>query len=228
MRQSFRSTILSVVTTACLLSSAFVFAANPNDGKPSQADDQAAKKTTAAKTTKPKSAATSGSSEIRELKDAIAAQQQQIQQLQQQIQSRDQAIQQVKQETGQNAAAAQAAAAAAQQAAAAASKANDYDTQDAAAMSTLHTSVVDLQSATTANANGLAAAQKSLVTLEKPYKIPAIPPVIPAIAPVQLLPLDPPPKDGLIPGIMLGGVTLRPYGFIKATTAYDSTQSTWR
>jgi len=204
------------------LSAAFVFAADPNGAKPAQGDDQTAKQTKPAKT-KP---ATSGSSEIRALKDAIAAQQQQIQQLQQQIQSRDQAIQQVKQETDQNAAAAQAAAAAAQASAAAAAKANDYDAQDATAMSSLHTSVVDLQSATTANANGLAAAQKSLVTLEKPYQIPAPPPVIPAIAPVQVLPLGPPPKDGLIPGIMLGGVTVRPYGFIKSTAAYDSLDPT--
>jgi hypothetical protein len=214
-----------VAATVCLLSSAFVFAADPNGAKPAQGDDQ-----TTQKTTKPthaaKPAATSGSSEIRALKDAIAAQQQQIQQLQLQIQNRDQAIQQVKQETDQNAAAAQAAAAAAQQAAAAAAKANDYDASDASAMSALHTSVVDLQSATTANANGLAAAQKSLVTLEKPYQVPPPPSVIPAIAPVQVLPLGPPPKDGLIPGIMLGGITVRPYGFIKTTAAYDTLDPT--
>ena len=46
-------------------------------------------------------AQSSTSSELKELKDAIAAQQQQIQQLQQQIQSRDSAIQQLQQQVGQ-------------------------------------------------------------------------------------------------------------------------------
>ena len=45
--------------------------------------------------------AQSTSSELKELKDAIAAQQQQIQQLQQQVQSRDAAIQQLQQQVGQ-------------------------------------------------------------------------------------------------------------------------------
>lgn len=225
MRQSFRSTVLSVVATACLLSSAFVFAANPNGATPAQGDDQTAQKTTKAKTTHAaKPAATSGSSEIRALKDAIAAQQQQIQQLQQQIQNRDQAIQQVKQEADQDAAVAQQAATTAQQAAAAATRANDYDAQDATAMSSLHSSVVDLESATKANANGLADAKKSLVILEKPYQIPPPPVVVPAAMPTRLLTLDPAPKEGLIPGIKLGGVTMTPYGFLKSTVAYDSSQ----
>ena len=45
--------------------------------------------------------AQSTSSELKELKDAIAAQQQQIQQLQQQVQSRDAAIQQLQQQIQQ-------------------------------------------------------------------------------------------------------------------------------
>ncbi len=45
--------------------------------------------------------AQSTSSELKELKDAIAAQQQQIQQLQQQVQSRDAAIQQLQSQVGQ-------------------------------------------------------------------------------------------------------------------------------
>ncbi|HEY4930249.1 MAG TPA: hypothetical protein VII23_01650 [Terriglobales bacterium] len=160
------------------------------------------------------------------MKDAIAAQQQQIQQLQQQIQNRDQALQQVKQETDQNAADAKQAAVTAQQAAAAATKANEYDTQDASAMSGLHTSVVDLEAGVKANTAGLDAAKKSLVKLEKPYQVPAAPTVVPAIAPVRVLSLDPPKKEGLTPGIMLGGVTVTPYGFVKATMAYDSLDPT--
>ncbi len=48
------------------------------------------------------------------------------------------------------------------------------------------------------------------------------PTVIPAIAPVRVLPLNPPTKDGLL-GIKLGsGAIISPYGFIKSTAAYDS------
>ena len=48
-------------------------------------------------TPKPKKSSRSVPSGVQELKDAIAAQQQQIQQLQQQVTSRDQAIQQLQQ-----------------------------------------------------------------------------------------------------------------------------------
>jgi len=227
MRLSFRSSVLSVVATACLLTS--VFMSSSSAATPAQGDDQTATKTTTTKTThaaKSKPAATSSSNEIRELKDAVAAQQQQIQQLQELIKNRDQAIQQVKTEADEDAAEAKQSAATAQQAAAAAAKANDYDTQDAAAMSGLHTSVVDLETTTKTNTEGLAAAQKSLVKLEKPYQVPPAPTVVPAIAPVRVLALDPPKREGLTPGIMLGGVTVTPYGFIKVTAAYDSLDPT--
>lgn len=51
---------------------------------------------------------------------------------------------------------------------------------------------------------------------------PAGPIVIPAIAPLRVLPIDPPAKEGVVPGITLGPVNVRPYGFIKTTMAYDS------
>lgn len=59
------------------------------------------------------------------------------------------------------------------------------------------------------------------------YGAPAEGGVIPAIAPIRVLPIDI-PKDpkGLIPDIKLGsGAMLSPYGFIKATAIYDSTNS---
>lgn len=55
---------------------------------------------------------------------------------------------------------------------------------------------------------------------------PVGPTVIPAIAPVRVLPLDPPAKDALVPALKLGVVKLLPYGFIKATEAYDSLDPT--
>jgi len=51
---------------------------------------------------------------------------------------------------------------------------------------------------------------------------PAGPTVIPAVAPVRVLPLDPPVKEGLIPALKLGAVRFTPYGFIKSTAAHDS------
>ena len=51
---------------------------------------------------------------------------------------------------------------------------------------------------------------------------PAGPVVIPAIAPLRVLPVDPAKKDGLAPAITLGAVRVLPYGFVKATMAYDT------
>ncbi len=47
-------------------------------------------------------------------------------------------------------------------------------------------------------------------------------PVVAAVAPVRVLPVDPPKKDGLVPAFKMGAVKMTPYGFIKATAAYDS------
>lgn len=46
--------------------------------------------------------------------------------------------------------------------------------------------------------------------------------VVPAVAPVRVLPIDPPAKDGLVPAFKAGAVKITPYGFIKATAVHDS------
>jgi len=51
---------------------------------------------------------------------------------------------------------------------------------------------------------------------------PAGPTVVPAIAPVRVIPVDPPSKDGLVAAFKLGPVKMTPYGFIKATLVHDS------
>ncbi len=51
---------------------------------------------------------------------------------------------------------------------------------------------------------------------------PAGPAVVPAIAPIRVLPIDPPVKDGLKAAFMLGPVKMTPYGFLKATAVYDT------
>jgi len=49
---------------------------------------------------------------------------------------------------------------------------------------------------------------------------PPAPTVIPAVAPLRVLPVDAPKTGGLI-GLKIGPVTMRPYGFIKVTAARD-------
>ena len=49
-----------------------------------------------------------------------------------------------------------------------------------------------------------------------------IPAVVPAIAPLRVLPVDPPRRDGLVPAFKMGPVKMTPYGFLKATAAHDS------
>jgi hypothetical protein len=46
---------------------------------------------------------------------------------------------------------------------------------------------------------------------------------IPAIAPIRPFPIDPPKREGFIPGIKIGkNVNIQPYGFIKASAIYDT------
>jgi hypothetical protein len=49
---------------------------------------------------------------------------------------------------------------------------------------------------------------------------------VPAIAPLRVLPITPPKKDGLLPDIKLGsGARLRPYGFFKASVINQTASS---
>src|SRR5271165_3437101 len=109
--------------------------------------------------------AQSTSSELKELKDAIAAQQQQIQQLQQQVQSRDAAIQQLQQQVGQ----AQSAATDAQKAAAAAALAQAP--KSAEEIAALEHQVTDLKAVSANTVEGLQDTQKRVADLESPLAI---------------------------------------------------------
>ncbi|MBI3669315.1 MAG: hypothetical protein HY237_06005 [Acidobacteria bacterium] len=48
------------------------------------------------------------------------------------------------------------------------------------------------------------------------------PPVIPAVAPIRVFPVDLPKREGLVPDIKIGPVRLKPYGFFKTSIVYDS------
>jgi hypothetical protein len=56
----------------------------------------------------------------------------------------------------------------------------------------------------------------------QPAAKPAPPKVIPAVAPVRVLALDSPKREGLIPDIKIGAVRVKPYGLYKTSAVYDS------
>jgi hypothetical protein len=112
--------------------------------------------------------AQSTSSELKELKDAIAAQQQQIQQLQQQVQSRDTAIQQLQQQVGQAQAAASQAQSTAQSAVSGEKKEGQLSADEFQA---LQHEVTDLKAVSTNTVEGLQATQKRVSDLESPLAI---------------------------------------------------------
>ncbi len=64
--------------------------------------------------------------------------------------------------------------------------------------------------------------QRQEVAQNPPQKKPAAPNVVPAVAPLRVLAVDPPVKDGLVPSFKVGAVKVTPYGFIKATVVHDS------
>jgi len=57
-----------------------------------------------------------------------------------------------------------------------------------------------------------------------PAAAPKPPAVVAAVAPVRVLPLDPPKREGMIPDLKVGPVRLKPYGFFKTSVMYDSSQ----
>lgn len=58
--------------------------------------------------------------------------------------------------------------------------------------------------------------------VQSPPKAPAAPTVVAAVAPLRVLPIDPPKKDGLVPDLKVGPVKLKPYGMIKTSVVYDT------
>jgi hypothetical protein len=112
--------------------------------------------------------AQSTSSELKELKDAVAAQQQQIQQLQQQVQSRDAAIQQLQQQVGQAQAAANSAQSAAQSALGGEKKEGALSAEE---FSNLQHEVTDLKAVSANTVEGLQDTQKRVSDLESPLAL---------------------------------------------------------
>lgn len=110
----------------------------------------------------------STSSELKELKDAIAAQQQQIQQLQQQVQSRDSAIQQLQSQVGQAQSAASQAQSTAQSALGGEKKEGSLSAEE---FGNLQHEVTDLKAVSANTVEGLQDTQKRVSDLESPLAL---------------------------------------------------------
>jgi hypothetical protein len=70
----------------------------------------------------------------------------------------------------------------------------------------------------------LATAPQATPPASKPTEAPkpAGPAVIPAVAPVRVLAVDPPKREGLVPDIKIGPVRAKPYGYFKMSVVRDS------
>jgi hypothetical protein len=55
-----------------------------------------------------------------------------------------------------------------------------------------------------------------------PQAKPPAPKVVAAVAPVRVLPIDAPKREGLVPDLKIGPVRVKPYGFYKTSAVYDS------
>jgi hypothetical protein len=139
--------------------------------------------------------------QIQNQQDKIQSLQQQLQQDNAQIQqsgSQTQAMQDQIRQANQKAADAQAAAAAAS------------------------SGVTEVKTETVTISKSLQESQNRLDRLLNPEKYLPKPTVVQAIAPVRVLPLNPPKRDGLVPAFRIGAIRVTPYGFIKMTVVKDS------
>src|SRR5712692_7046424 len=85
--------------------------------------------------------------------------------------------------------------------------------------------VASTVAATTATPTETAVGSAAAAQRTGPPQTPASPSggIIPAVAPIRVLAMDPPKREGLIPDISIGkNIHLKPYGFFKASVAYDS------
>ena len=91
------------------------------------------------------------------------------------------------------------------------------------------TAVTTAATANSASAESAAGSTATVAEADQPSGPPQPPPSappsgpIPAVAPIRVLAIDPPKREGIIPVINLGrSVRLQPYGFIKASAVYDT------
>jgi hypothetical protein len=150
--------------------------------------------------------------QLQQLKDQLNQQQDQIKQQQDHIQTLEQQLQQNNAKVEQQNQQLQNSVQAADQKATAA--------QDSA--NSLNSNVTEVKVATDSVSKKVEEDQKTIDRLANPDKYLPQPTVVQAVAPVRLLPIDPPVKNGLVPAFRIAGVHVTPYGFLKSTAAEDS------
>jgi hypothetical protein len=80
----------------------------------------------------------------------------------------------------------------------------------------------EVKTETVTISKSLQESQKSLDRLLNPEKYLPKPTVVQAVAPIRVLPIDPPKRDGLVPAFRIGAIRVTPYGFLKATVINDT------
>ena len=150
--------------------------------------------------------------QLNQLQQQLSAQQAQIKDQQDKIQNLQQQLQQGTTQAGsQNQAMEDQIRQANQKAAAA---------QDAAAAANANASEVKTETVTISKS--LKESQISLDKLLNPEKYLPKPTVVQAVAPVRVLPVNPPKRDGLVPAFRIGAIRVTPYGFLKMTVVNDT------
>ncbi|MCM3869931.1 MAG: hypothetical protein ND895_04460 [Pyrinomonadaceae bacterium] len=77
--------------------------------------------------------------------------------------------------------------------------------------------------ATAASTEPIGARVSSAAGPSTPPQKPSAPSVIAAVAPLRLIPIDAPQREGLIPDLKLGsGARIKPYGYFKTSVIHDS------
>ena len=150
--------------------------------------------------------------QLQQLKDQLNQQQDQMKQQQDHIQTLEQQLQQNNAKVDQQNQQLQSSVQAADQKATAA--------QDSA--NSLSSNVTEVKVATDTVSKKVEEDQITIDRLANPDKYLPQPKVVQAVAPVRVLPIDPPVKNGLVPAFRLGGVHVTPYGFLKSTAVEDS------
>ncbi len=138
----------------------------------------------------------------------IKDQQDKIQNLQQQLQTSNSTLQQ---QSGQT-----------QQMQDAIRQADQKATAAQESAAAANSGVTEVKSETTTVSQSLKESQNRLDRLLNPEKYLPVPTVVQAVAPVRVLPVDAPKRDGLVPAFRIGAIRVTPYGFIKATAVEDS------
>ncbi len=146
--------------------------------------------------------------QLNQQQSAIKDQQDKISNLQQQLQT---SSSQLQQQSGQT-----------QQLQDAVKQADQKATAAQETAAAANSSVTAVKAETAAVSQSVKESQNRLDRLLNPEKYLPVPTVVQAIAPVRVLAVDAPKRDGLVPAFRIGAIRVTPYGFIKSTAVEDS------